>query len=122
MLPLFWPMRNAGVKSGMVPEPPDAISGASCTIRPPRPIAIEQQQGDADHNGAVGQVEGRPVPAGGVEIEKIVDRAMLPAVDRRSVVEGKSVSVRVDLGGRSIITQKRAQNITTNYRRQSQTQ
>src|SRR3546814_4597301 len=58
-----------------------AISGASCTIRPPRPIAIEQQQGDADHNGAVGQVEGRPVPAGGVEIEKIVDRAMLPAVE-----------------------------------------
>src|SRR3546814_13080235 len=31
--------------------------------------------------------------------------------DRKSVVEGKSVSVRVDLGGRSIITKKNIKNI-----------
>src|SRR3546814_18830265 len=29
-----------------------------------------------------------------------------PAIDRKSVVSGKSVSVRVDLGGRRIITKK----------------
>src|SRR3546814_12425589 len=32
-------------------------------------------------------------------------------VDRKSVVEGKSVSVRVDLGGRRIIKKKTYQNI-----------
>src|SRR3546814_12128593 len=32
--------------------------------------------------------------------------------DRKSVVEGKSVSVRVDLGGRRIIEQKKTTNIT----------
>src|SRR3546814_13400986 len=31
----------------------------------------------------------------------------LPEVDRKSVVEGKSVYVRVDLGGRSIINNKK---------------
>src|SRR3546814_13729670 len=33
--------------------------------------------------------------------------------DRKSVVQGKSVSVRVDLGGRRIIRQKTTRNITT---------
>src|SRR3546814_11286130 len=37
--------------------------------------------------------------------------AFLGTLDRKSVVEGKSVSVRVDLGGRSIIKKK-----TTNQR------
>src|SRR3546814_14152019 len=32
-------------------------------------------------------------------------------VDRKSVVEGKSVSVRVDLGGRGIIKKKKAESI-----------
>src|SRR3546814_12811542 len=32
------------------------------------------------------------------------------SIDRKSVVEGKSVSVRVDLGGRRTITKKNAQN------------
>src|SRR3546814_16398491 len=34
------------------------------------------------------------------------------AADRKSVVEGKSVSVRVDLGGRRIIKKKKKANIT----------
>src|SRR3546814_11207795 len=91
MLPLFCPMRNAGVKSGMVPEPPDAISGASCTIRPPRPIAIEPQQGDAADAGSVCQAEGRPVPAGGVELGNMVAGVMPQAVssaDRGVGTEG----------------------------------
>src|SRR3546814_14222806 len=33
--------------------------------------------------------------------------------DRKSVVEGKSVSVRVDLGGRRIIQKKKAREINT---------
>src|SRR3546814_11947054 len=39
------------------------------------------------------------------------DEAALPAAtDRKSVVEGKSVSVRVDLGGRRLIKNKRQIN------------
>src|SRR3546814_17480737 len=34
------------------------------------------------------------------------DRTSLPQADRKSVVQGKSVSVRVDLGGRRIHTNK----------------
>src|SRR3546814_11350875 len=37
--------------------------------------------------------------------------AGLEMIDRKSVVEGKSVSVRVDLGGRSIIKQKKKNKI-----------
>src|SRR3546814_19533108 len=36
-------------------------------------------------------------------------------VDRKSVVEGKSVSVRVDLGGRRIIKKKTNNRYTRNY-------
>src|SRR3546814_15546565 len=36
--------------------------------------------------------------------------------DRKSVVEGKSVSVRVDLGGRSIIKKKRREHASGNTR------
>src|SRR3546814_20745968 len=41
-------------------------------------------------------------------------RRGIAAIDRKSVVEGKSVSVSVDLGGRRIIKKKkRAHNINT---------
>src|SRR3546814_13996515 len=36
-----------------------------------------------------------------------------PILDRKSVVSGKSVSVRVDLGGRRIIKKKKKQHIVT---------
>src|SRR3546814_14191125 len=36
-----------------------------------------------------------------------LDRGLRPRGDRKSVVEGKSVSVRVDLGGRGIIKKKK---------------
>src|SRR3546814_2362689 len=38
-------------------------------------------------------------------------RGLAHASDRKSVVEGKSVSVRVDLGGRRIIKKKKEQTI-----------
>src|SRR3546814_804137 len=42
--------------------------------------------------------------------------AVADGLDRKSVVSGKSVSVRVDLGGRSIIKKKKLKyNITTTY-------
>src|SRR3546814_18187493 len=43
--------------------------------------------------------------------------------DRKSVVKGKSVSVRVDLGGRRIITKKKLtrNNITTKYNKETTT-
>src|SRR3546814_18319996 len=40
-----------------------------------------------------------------VDVERAA-HVVLPAGDRKSVVSGKSVSVRVDLGGRRIIQQK----------------
>src|SRR3546814_20472067 len=39
-----------------------------------------------------------------------VERGPQPVADRKSVVSGKSVSVRVDLGGRSIIKKKTTYN------------
>src|SRR3546814_11141762 len=65
-------------------------SRSRCSARPER--AADRTQGSAlQGRGAVGQmvVDGR---------------------DRKSVVEGKSVSVRVDLGGRRIIKKKRKSN------------
>src|SRR3546814_11231621 len=38
--------------------------------------------------------------------QRILDAAFLKGLDRKSVVSGKSVSVRVDLGGRRISTDK----------------
>src|SRR3546814_16369221 len=46
------------------------------------------------------------VACGGAAIA-IVDRQQRAAIDRQRVVEGKSVSVRVDLGGSSIIKKKK---------------
>src|SRR3546814_19850387 len=43
-------------------------------------------------------------------------RAPSPRPDRKSVVEGKSVSVRVDLGGRRIIKKKNKALHNINYR------
>src|SRR3546814_16270766 len=40
-----------------------------------------------------------------VDVERAPRRANV-GIDRQSVVEGKSVSVRVDFGGRRVITQK----------------
>src|SRR5882724_3873825 len=47
----------------------------------PQKQAIEQHRRDAQTDGAVGNVEGRPVPATDVKIEKIDDRAETNAVD-----------------------------------------
>src|SRR3546814_19321049 len=46
-------------------------------------------------------------------------REVLPS-DRKSVVEGKSVSVRVDLGGRRNIKQKKIKNHRTNQSQKKQ--
>ncbi len=43
--------------------------------------AVEQHHGDANTNGAVGQVERRPMPVSYMEIEKIDDGAMANPVD-----------------------------------------
>src|SRR3546814_20126557 len=42
-----------------------------------------------------------------------------PAVDRKSVVEGKSVSVRVDLGGRRVLKKKEITEESTRRKRNS---
>src|SRR3546814_14943178 len=42
-----------------------------------------------------------------VRLGKIAGRNLIESLDRKSVVEGKSVSVRVDLGGRRIIKKQK---------------
>src|SRR3546814_11666575 len=51
-------------------------------------------------------------PFTSVLILSLVERGLL-RLDRKSVVEGKSVSVRVDLGGRRIIKQEQAYMYTS---------
>src|SRR3546814_15559848 len=47
------------------------------------------------------------VPHGGMVADPQRDGVVYPGEDRKSVVSGKSVSVRVDLGGRRIIKKKK---------------
>src|SRR3546814_16577128 len=61
------------------------------------------------------RVEVGDAGCGGVDVGgQRSDRAAPPVApgDRKGVVEGKSVSVRVDLGGRSIIKKKKKQKET----------
>src|SRR3546814_14733712 len=63
-----------------------------------------------------------PTPVHGLRKQRRPDRGMLPGSagihDRQSVVSGKSVSVRVDPGGRRLITKQNSTTIskvTTNH-------
>src|SRR3546814_20536493 len=47
------------------------------------------------------------------------NKATATTADRKSVVEGKSVSVRVDLGGRRIINKKNKKKTTTTKRQKT---
>src|SRR3546814_9165385 len=74
---------------------------------PGRSLALEYQRSGADCGGrclarAIDTFEGRVFSARG--------RVRPRPEDRRSVVQGKSVSVRVDIGGRRII-QKKTKNV-----------
>src|SRR3546814_18674672 len=61
-----------------------------------------------------GNIEGRQ---NGVLISNGTGEAVGYALDRKSVVEGKSVSVRVDLGGRRIIKTKKTRHRYENKQR-----
>src|SRR3546814_18058428 len=65
-----------------------------------RPLRFMQQHG---YTGAI-----YPINPSSTEILGV---KAYPSVDRKSVVQGKSVSVRVDLGGRRILN-KNSNNIT----------
>src|SRR3546814_16677278 len=99
------------LKRGLLPSPP-AGRLASRIDAPDRDMSLMSLQ----FVGTLGQnsIGRRPArigftPAG--RATSAIAHRVLPAVDRsdrdrKSVVSGKSVSVRVDLGGRSIITKK----------------
>src|SRR3546814_11231655 len=89
-------------------------------------VALEQQQAA----GAEGGIELSPGERAWVAAHPIVrvagDGSAAPIEfvneagrfeDRKSVVEGKSVSVRVDLGGRSIIKNTNISKQTKDYKR-----
>src|SRR3546814_13839566 len=68
-----------------------------------------------DHRLQIGVVVQRLLQR--VELQEVavaVDLA-LAGLDRKSVVSGKSVSVRVDLGGRRIINKKNSNNTIRNH-------
>src|SRR3546814_4311816 len=61
--------------------------------------------GTADRPAARPRPRGRP--SAGAAQDQVRSARRGPEADRKSVVEGKSVSVRVDLGGRRIIKKKK---------------
>src|SRR3546814_11994202 len=66
------------------------------------------------HRETVMPIEKR-VSSAAAALEGIEDGAtVLVSGDRKSVVSGKSVSVRVDLGGRRILTKKNKSNVENN--------
>src|SRR3546814_19450143 len=75
------------------------------TPRPPRPVTADYDGAFRDHRFDL-LVEGGTLVA---FIEPVAAGAglLIVNVDRKSVVSGKSVSVRVDLGGRRIIKKKK---------------
>src|SRR3546814_14666728 len=66
-------------------------------------IPMERFRPDADWIGRIMANKYPGIVAETMEVVQIFDR------DRKSVVEGKSVSVRVDLGGRRSIKKQRAE-------------
>src|SRR3546814_16900627 len=67
----------------------------------------------AEDEGASGQEQGRQAPPAAGEAEALSggegqSPGRLPAEDRKSVVSGTSVPVRLDLGGRRIIKKTNA--------------
>src|SRR3546814_11831447 len=58
-----------------------------------------------DHAGAVAYIDRLRQLCDGV---RLLSAPASARIDRKSVVEGRSVSVRVDLGGRRIIKKKKA--------------
>src|SRR3546814_15226094 len=85
-----WP-RQAGTRLPLV-----RVEGRDHQVRGPRRRHCRKR-------GHVLHLRQAPVPVG-------MGEAILGGGDRTSVVSGKSVSVRVDLGGRRIIKQQTTQN------------
>src|SRR3546814_15462654 len=71
-------------------------------------LVIEQRHGDGRGTEQIDQREHCPIPAQAPCQQTGIGakHGQHPEQDRKSVVEGKSVSVRVDLGGRRIIKTK----------------
>src|SRR3546814_19077503 len=74
-----------------------------------------------DHRGCIAKLIRLPsVKRGGMIMPLRSSRSRLPAIaDRKSVVSGKSVSVRVELGGRRIIQQQKPMHHQTNQNHDS---
>src|SRR3546814_11833107 len=70
-----------------------------------RAVITEVQAGQARRNEA-----SKAIGAAKAQKDEATAQALMAEVDRKSVVEGKSVSVRVDLGGRRIIKKKTHHN------------
>src|SRR3546814_17083950 len=81
---------------------------AQPVVRAPTPWQARPKWGPWRQDQACGIDRAEKPPSTSFDFAQ--ERLASPAKDRKSVVEGKSVSGRVDLGGRSIITKNK-----TNY-------
>src|SRR3546814_16213850 len=83
---------------------PNGVQGSLARLRARRGHVVATVRGERIGSfGCVRRGTPRAAPLkGGVVLRS--------SRDRKSVVEGKSVSVRVDLGGRSIIKKKKTKN------------
>src|SRR3546814_17841936 len=79
-----------------------------------RPADAGKQFQQGRFSGSVGSDQPKGLARAHGEIDARDDREAARRPDRKSVVEGKSVSVRVDLGGSRIIKKKNKE--TTNKR------
>src|SRR3546814_11655045 len=92
----------------MAPVPPPAPARASPLARdcrPPQYAGLRARR----VRPPMGRIRAAPVHSPPRQSAPATAMQRRVCVDRKSVVEGKSVSVRVDLGGRRIIKKKKTQ-------------
>src|SRR3546814_11326723 len=95
-------VRSTGALSLAGATAPSGCASSPCIAGPPVVVVVRAV------GGGVGDpaVDCRLMPPGTVDAELLLPRKG----DRKSVVQGKSVSVRVGLGGRRLIKKKKKKN------------
>src|SRR3546814_16908804 len=86
------------------------VMGYPCALGMATPLALIRGGGMAAERGILMR------SGEAFQILKDITHVVLDKTDRKSVVSGKSVSVRVDLGGRRIIKKKNIRHTRIHYK------